>query len=216
LLSAFFFFYTIAVTLLHPAFSFVDHGPLVDRELELVPAQHRWIDDLLTACRHPRTVAEMPIDARLTRDDVEKFLAESPWGRFPGDPVTGRVPGYQFWMLLRHGAGGPHESPPLRIAGGLSLRIGMTPSIELYYGHLGYHVYPAARGHRYAYRACQLVMPILRAHGIRPIYLTCNPENAASWRTIEQLGGRYLDTVAVPYGEPLYSRGEFQKARFVL
>lgn len=204
------------MTLLQPSFSFIDHGPLVDGELELVPAQHRWIDDLLVACRHPRTLAEMPRDAKLSRQDVEQFLRDSPWGRFAGDPATGRVPAYQFWMLLRHGPAGPNAPPPLRIAGGVSLRIGSTPPIQLYYGHIGYHVYPAARGHRYAYRACRLVLPLLHAHGIERVVLTCDPQNISSRRTIQRLGGNYVDTVPVPPGEPLYSRGEYWKARFVI
>jgi tagatose 1,6-diphosphate aldolase len=93
--------------------------------------------------------------------------------------------------------------------------VGTTPAIERYYGHIGYHVYPPARGHHYAFRACRLALPLLRAHRVRPI-LTCDPANLASRRTIEQLGGRYVDTVTVPPGEPLYSRGEFEKQRFVL
>ena len=202
------------MTLLQRAFRFVDHGPLVDRELELVPAQPRWVDDLLAACRHPLTVAQMPREARLTRQDVEQFLAEAPFGRFPGDEPFGRVPAYQFWMLLRHAGGDPGRPPPLRIAGGLSLRVGSTASIELHYGHVGYHVYPAARGHRYAYRSCRLALPILRAHGLRAAWITCDPQNVASRRTIERLGGRYVETVDVPPGDPLYARGETRKCRF--
>jgi tagatose 1,6-diphosphate aldolase len=119
-------------------------------------------------------------------------------------------------MLLRHGPLGPGDRPPLRIAGGLSLRVGSSPPVELYYGHIGYHVYPAARGQRYAYRACRLVLPILRAHGVRVAWITCDPDNVPSRRTIERLGGRYVNTVAVPPGDPLYARGETQKLRFKL
>jgi predicted acetyltransferase len=204
------------VTLLRPPFRFLDHGPLVDGELELVPAQPRWVDELLAACRHPLTVAHMPREARLTRTDVEAFLAEAPFGRFPGDENTGRSPAYQFWMLLRHGPGGPADRPPLRIAGGLSVRLARTPSIERYYGHVGYHVYPAARGHHYAYRATRLVLPLLRAHGLRPAWVTCDPHNVASRRTIERLGGRYVETVPVPPEDPLYARGEIYKCRYRL
>lgn len=196
------------------AFQFIDHGPLVDGELELVPAQHRWVDDLLVGCRHPLTVAQMPRDASLTRDEVLAYLGRAPLGRSPGDWVSGRVPSYQFWMLLRHGPGSPRERPPLRIAGGVSVRVGDTPITRLYYGHIGYHVYPAARGQRYALRACQLVLPLLAAHGIDPVWLTCDPLNVASRRTIERLGGRYVETVAVPPSDPLHARGETAKCRF--
>lgn len=205
-----------AVTLLQRRFRFIEHGPLVDDELELVHPQKRWVDDLIAACRHHQTVAHMPRDARLTREEVDHFLWESPMGRYPGDESLGRVPAYQFWMLLHHGSGGRHTNPPLRIAGGISVRIGNTPSVELYYGHLGYHVYPAVRGHHYALRACQLVLPLLRAHDQTTAWITCDPGNAASRRTIEHLGGTYVETVDVPVGEPLYARGERQKQRYRL
>jgi len=204
------------VTLLQRRFRFIDHRPLVDNELELVQPQQRWVDDLLRACRHPLTALHMPRDARLTPQEIGQFLAESPLGRFPGDDGTGRVPAYQFWMLLRHGASGEQSAPPLRIAGGISVRVGQTPAVELYYGHLGYHVYPAARGHRYALRACRLVLPLLREHGLRKVWITCDPTNEASRRTILELGGSYVETVAVPVGDPLYARGETQKQRYLL
>ncbi|QOV90925.1 GNAT family N-acetyltransferase [Humisphaera borealis] len=195
-------------------FQFVDHGSLVDRELELVQPQKRWIDDLLASCRDSMTVTHMPREARLSRDEIQQFLAESPLGRYSGDDALGRVPAYHFWMMLRHGAAGPTSPPPLRIAGGLSVRIGHSPAVELYYGHLGYHVFPAARGRQYALRACGLVMPLLKAHGLRTIWVTCDPQNMASRRTIERLGGQYVETVEVPMGDPLYLRGETHKQRY--
>lgn len=196
-----------------PAFSFVDHGPLVDGELELVAPQPRWVDAFLAAVRHPLTGAQFPREARLSREEVDRFVADHPNGRHPGMPGS-IVPSYQFWMLIRHAPGQPTVAPPLRIAGGLSLRIGSTPAIELYYGHIGYHVFPAAQGNRYALRASRLVLPIARAHGLQSLWLTCSPDNTASRRTIERLGGIYAGAVPVPPTEPLFERGETVKSRF--
>jgi predicted acetyltransferase len=192
----------------------VNPGPLVDRELELVPPQPRWLDELIEACRHPLTVRDAPADARLTRDDVERFLSKAPWGLEPGDPSRGRVPCYHFWMLLRHGPGGPADPPPLRIAGGINVRIGVTRALELYYGHMGYHVYPPARGQHYAERACRLLLPLARWHGMGTLWITCNPDNHASRRTCERLGARLVETVPVPKNDPLYARGETEKCRY--
>lgn len=119
-------------------------------------------------------------------------------------------------MLLRHGGRGPSDRPPLRIAGDVSLRIGSTASIERYYGHFGYHVYPAARGHAYAARAVRLLLPLARAHGLRDIWITCNPDNRASQRTCEKLGARFVDVVDIPPSEPLYARGETVKCRYFM
>ena len=150
-------------------FRFLDPFPLVDGELELVPPQPRWVDDLLAACRHPLTVQYAPADARVTREQVEHFLNVNPYGCEAADPVRGKVPTYHFWMMLRHGPAGPFDRPPVRIAGGIGLRVGSTDAIDRYYGHVGYHVYPAARGRGYAGRACRLLVPLARAHGMRTL-----------------------------------------------
>ena len=199
-----------------PRFRFYDPGTLVDGELELVPPQPEWADDLLASAHHPMTLRDAPRDATVTRADLDVFFATAPLGHDPGDSDAGRSPSYQFWMLLRHGPGGPSERPPVRIAGGLGLRIGHGASLEFYYGHFGYHVYPPARGHRYAERACRLLFPLARRHGMRELWITCNPDNHASRRTCERLGGALVDVVAVPEGEPLYLRGDREKCRYRL
>lgn len=114
---------------------------------------------------------------------------------------------------MARGAGQP---PPLRIAGGVGLRVGTWPTLELYYGHFGYHVYPPARGHHYAERACRLLLPLARRHSLGPLWITCNPDNIASRRTCERLGGQFVDIVPVPPQDPLFQRGETVKCRYRL
>jgi tagatose 1,6-diphosphate aldolase len=106
--------------------------------------------------------------------------------------------------------------PPVRIAGGIGLRIGNTRDLELYYGHVGYNVFPPARGNHYAERACRLLLPLARAHGLRRLWITCNPDNLASRRTCERLGCTMVDLVHVPAGHPLHLRGEREKCRYRL
>lgn len=197
-----------------PRFRFLSPGRLVDRELELVAPCRDLADDLLAAAHHPLTLRDAPREGNVTRDDLELFFANAPLGRDPGDPAAGRVPSYQFWMLLRHAPDRPGQQPPVRIAGGLGLRIGQNASLELYYGHIGYHVYPPARGNRYAERACRLLLPLARRHGLRHLWITCNPDNRASRRTCERLGGELIDVIPVPDGEPLYLRGDREKCRY--
>ncbi len=130
--------------------------------------------------------------------------------------MTGRVNQYHFWMRLRDSHWHQPTSPPIRIVGGIGLRIAWTPSIEKYYGHIGYHVYPAARGHRYAERACRLLFPLARRHGFKHLWITCNPDNIGSRRTCERLGARLVETIIVPGDEPLFARGDRQKCRYRL
>lgn len=199
-----------------PGFRFYSPSHLVDRELELVPPQFRWMDDLLAACRHPLTVRDAPADARVTREHLAHFLSHAPLGHEPADPVRGKVPAYHFWMLLRHGPAGPYQRPPVRIAGGIGFRVGKTEALERYYGHVGYHVYPPARGCGYAERACRLILPLARAHGLRTLWITCNPDNYASRRTCEKLGALLVEIIPVPETEPLHARGDTHKCRYRL
>ena len=196
-----------------PPFQFLDPGALVDGELELVSPQERWVDDVVAACQHPLTRRLAPAESHTTRQRLVDFLAASPLGRQQADPSKGWVPQYNLWMRLRDR---PFRRAPVRIAGGISLRIGTTGPIEMYYGHIGYHVYPPARGRHFAERACRLLLPLCRRHGMRTLWITCNPDNAASRRTCERLGMHLVDTVPVPDSEPLYARGDREKCRYRL
>jgi predicted acetyltransferase len=77
-------------------------------------------------------------------------------------------------------------------------------------------VYPFARGHHYAERACRLLLPLARRHGIQPLWITCNPDNFPSRRTCERLGAKLVEIVAVPPRDPLYLRGDHEKCRYRL
>ena len=195
-------------------FHFLDPGPLIDGELELVVPCARLADELLAASSHPLTCLQAPADAQVTREQIHRFLTMAPGGHESAARFTRRLPQYHFWMKLREAYRARPGSPPLSILGGISLRIGATRSLELYYGHMGYHVYPAARGRHYAERACRLLLPLARRHGIKTLWITCNPENLASRRTCERLGARLIEIVAIPEDEPLHARGDRAKCRY--
>ncbi len=197
-------------SLFRPTFQFLDPGPLVDGELTLVPPAPRDVDDVLAACRHPTTVAAAPDMARITRSGLTHFLNSAPDGHHPGRLGRDPAPAYHFWMRL---AG---DDAPLRMAGGINLRIGRTPNLVRYIGHVGYNVYPAARGRHLAERATRLLLPLARRHGMGTLWITCNPDNAASHRTAQRAGAVYVDTVDVPPTHELYGRGERQKCRYRL
>lgn len=189
---------------------FLEFGPLIDDDLELVAPHLQWVDDLLASCRHKLTRREAPKEAETTRESVEHFLKLAPLGREPGNPARQWVPSYHFWMKLS----GPQA--PVRIAGGIAFRIGSTPEIETFVGHIGYHVYPPARGRHLAERATRLLLPLARRHGMERLWITCNPDNLASRRTCERLGARLIETVPIPPTHLFYQRGERAKCRFLL
>jgi predicted acetyltransferase len=199
------------------AFQFVDPGPLQDLELELVAPHERWIDLVLRAAGDPLTRKLAPADAQVTRHQLVGMLESWPGGHQMGEPGRGVVPAYHFWMKVARPGG--HRTlfghaDNVAIAGGIGLRIGHGEDLEYYYGHIGYHVYPPSRGRHYAERACRLLLPLAAYHGVNPVWITTNPDNLASRRTCERLGGQLVDVVDVPPGHPLYLRGERRKCRY--
>jgi tagatose 1,6-diphosphate aldolase len=198
-------------------FQFVDPGPLNDGELQLVPLHARWVDHVLRAATHPLTRRDAPGDAAVNRQQLMDMVRNWPDGHQAADAARGLAPAYHFWMKvsqpgMRTLFGGQAER--VAIAGGVGLRIGHGDDIELYYGHVGYHVYPPSRGHHYAERTCRLLLPLARRHGLEELWITTNPDNLASRRTCERLGGELVETVNVPAGHPLYLRGERRKCRY--
>lgn len=203
-----------------PGFDFLDVPrlfALVDHELELVEPDQRHVDDLMTACHHPLTQELMPGHAKTEREHIMTFLSQNPRGHSTPDPSRQISPGYTFWMRVRRGVEAlpSRAGPPGTVmAGSISLRIGHGVNLDRYLGHIGYHVLPPARGHHFAERACRLLLPLARAHGHKVLWITCNPENLASRRSLERLGAVYVDTVPVPKENSLYSQGDRQKCRY--
>lgn len=124
----------------------------------------------------------------------------------PADPARGFVPDYFFHM--RHAETGAEM-------GHISLRVGDVPQLVLYSGHVGYGVHEAYRGNRYAERSCRLLLPFAARCGVRDLWITCNPDNIPSRRTLERLGGEMVEVVDVPPDNALHLRGDRQKCRFL-
>lgn len=192
-------------------FRFLNPFPLSDCELSLVAPQLQYVDALLTTLRHPQTEQLEPEMARMSRGEITAFLDRTPSGHQLADANVDRVPAYHFWMLVTPPTG---ERPA--VVGGLSLRVGDTTDIERHIGHVGYNVYPPARGHHFAERATRLVLPLARQHRLRHLWITANPDNLASRRTIERLGAQLIDIIPLPDTHPLRARGETTKCRYRL
>ena len=179
--------------------------PLADELIELVEPSVRWVDAYLMTTGSPACLNDPA--SRLTRRDLLRFLDAFPRGRQHENPFQGHALGYTYWIRFRHPAA-------LQIAGTVSLRIGDDENLRCYLGHIGYGVFPPARGQHIAARATRLLFPLARAHGMTELWITANPDNIASRRTCERLGGELVDIVNLPNAHPLFLRGETRKCRY--
>ena len=146
-------------------------------------------------------VFEFNDPGRLVDDDLELILTEE----YAGDPVVGYVPAYKFKKV---NAGRDEE------IGHIELRVGNTHDLVMYGGHIAYGVSADHRGRRYAARACRLLFPLAKQHGLNELWITCNPDNTASARTCELAGATLMGIVDLPEHSDMYQEGERQKCRY--
>jgi tagatose 1,6-diphosphate aldolase len=139
----------------------------------------------------------LPPDGDLRLVLAECTQAENgPWG----------VPAYSFRMQAADG----------NYIGRIRLRVGWSEEVIRYAGQVGYAVEPAHRGHRYAERACRLIIPLAKRHGMSSLWITCQPANMQSRRTLERLGADYVGVIDVPPTYPLEAGAERKKMCFRL
>jgi predicted acetyltransferase len=100
--------------------------------------------------------------------------------------------------------------------GNINLRVSSTPHIERYAGHIGYAVLERYRGHHYAARSVVLLKPLSKELGFARLWVTCDPENVASRRTLEFAGAEFVETVDVHPDCIIYKSGHPRKCRFRL
>lgn len=139
----------------------------------------------------------------LTDGELQLVLIE----KRQADPSKGFVPFYLFDMVL---------TATKTKVGAIGLRVGNAEHIVRYAGHIGYGVGAEHRGHRFAARACRLLLPLAREHGLNPLWITVSPENIASRQTCDILGARMVEIVDVPPDTDMYAKGERKKCRYCL
>ena len=111
-------------------------------------------------------------------------------------PEKNHVPRYGFDIALPDGT----------VVGTCSLRVGHN-RLTWFGGNIGYGIHEPFRGHRYAARACALLFELASMHSMDYVIISCNPDNAASERTILLSGGMLVDETDVPEDTEQYRRG---------
>ncbi len=125
---------------------------------------------------------------------------------FATHPVH-KVPTYHFRMV--------HAITSSEL-GTIRLRVGSTRHIEMYAGHVGYRVHEPYRGRHYASRSLRLLIPLAQSLGLDPLWITCDPQNFASRRTLEVSGAQFVEVVNVPEDCVIHQSGYPQKCRYRL
>lgn len=90
----------------------------------------------------------------------------------------GRVPSSNRW-IVEDG----------RVLGTIALRHGLSPSLLVEGGHIGYAVRPGSRRRGVATAALGIALDLAAARAIDPVLVTCDDDNLGSARTIEGQGG---------------------------
>jgi tagatose 1,6-diphosphate aldolase len=98
--------------------------------------------------------------------------------------------------------------------GVINLRCSSIPHIERYAGHIGFAVHEPHRGHRYAARSVTLLIAVSKQLKLESLYLTCDPENIASRRSVELAGAKFLEIVDVPADCVIHNTGHRRKCRY--
>ncbi len=109
------------------------------------------------------------------------------------------VPTYYFDICLPDGTK----------AGHCDLRVGHNDKTYIG-GNIGYGIDEPYRGHHYAAKACGLLFQLARKHGMQYVIITCDPANAASSRTCQIAGGKYIETADIPEDNEMYAEGKRQ------
>ena len=119
---------------------------------------------------------------------------------FDGVPVV-------YYAIRLHGSD--------RIVGKCDLRLKMDDYMY-YYGHVGYSIHPEDRGHHYALEACKVLFRIAKEEfSMNELYITCNPDNDASYKTLTKLNGKLIEVARIPENHELYRAGNRYKCIFL-
>ncbi len=96
------------------------------------------------------------------------------------EPGSGYVEGSQ-WILV--------DEDKHRVLGTANLRHYLNERLLRQSGHIGYSIRPSERGKGYGHLQLVLALDVLRGLGLDRALVTCDDDNAASYRTIESCGG---------------------------
>jgi predicted acetyltransferase len=109
---------------------------------------------------------------------------------------------------------GMYEGDSADQAGEIRLRLADTPQLVYSGGHIGFGVEKEFQGRRFAARAVRLVLPVAAKAGMDTVWITTDPTNIASKRSIEIAGGVFIDERERPVDHKMYEVGYRRVLRY--
>ncbi|TFG47244.1 MAG: GNAT family N-acetyltransferase, partial [Candidatus Brocadiia bacterium] len=107
----------------------------------------------------------------------------------------GWVPANTYWLICED-----------RIVGTCNLRHELNDFLKNFGGHVGYSIRPTERGKGYGNLILGLSLEKARDLGIKRVLVTCDDNNIASARVIENNGGKLADKIKKDDTEVLLRR----------
>jgi predicted acetyltransferase len=89
-----------------------------------------------------------------------------------------------------------------QFVGRISIHHELNNALRVEGGHIGYDTVPSFRGRGVATEMLRQAMPMARALGLSEVLVTCDDDNAASIRVIEENGGSLRETRTLDTSRP--------------
>ncbi|MFD5213791.1 GNAT family N-acetyltransferase [Microbacterium sp. NPDC058345] len=129
--------------------------------------------------------AGLDLGASPDRETCAAFVAKAQLYGRPGAALPeGHVPCDYFWITDEG-----------EVVGFIAFRRELNEGLRRVGGHIGYSVRPSRRRQGIARTALGLVLDRARTEGYDRVMITCDDDNAGSFRTIEGAGGVLQDTI---------------------
>lgn len=120
------------------------------------------------------------LEQQAARKDFDVFLAGLIDQGHGLNLPPGRGPQSHYWAVVGK-----------EIVGTIRLRHGLTDSLRIEGGHIGYDVAPSCRRKHYATEMLRQMLQIAGRFEISPVLITCNTDNEPSAKVIRANGGVY-------------------------
>lgn len=166
-----------------------------DPDLVKLVSEHRQsLLDMLNEFATEQRFERLLNDAQTNFEDLIQQLADTEQGI---DLPDGKVPQTTLWLFNRASS---------QFLGISHLRHKLNPVLEYHGGHIGYAIRPSQRGKGYGTQLLRYTLKEARQLGIERVLITCDADNIASVRVIENNGGQLENQLVSMFSGKLICR----------